>query len=440
MKFFNSIALLLVLLATYSITSCSEEPRSKRTNKLDSISEVNDEGIQPEFQGINEINFYFENSASMNGYLTGKNFKQTMHIILGNITKDKLVSYFVNTDEYKVDNILRRIDSKKIGVGNISNSDHQFIFTNAIQNAINDDLSIVVTDGIYSVTDGDIDIVEIDIKNAFRDALLENEIETVILKLSSNFDGTYYSESCKPGHKAIRINQTRPYYVLLFGSNEVINKALNEIVETDELPGFEEKARFIITKDKKVEYTILTRGEEKHGEFMPTERGGNKIVTSIKDVKKYSKGTFSSTPKEKNYLSFGIAVDYSKFQIPNSYLLDTENYKVDDNTGYKITEVKKITELKKNTKTYKFLDRLAQKYTHIITVKANKNLMGELEIDLDNNLPTWIKNTGIENDCEINGNETQTFAFDQLINGISKAYEKVNNNDEYLEIKIKIKP
>ena len=58
---------------------------------------------------------------------------------------------------------------------------------------------------------------------------------------------------------------------------------------------------------------------------------------------------------------------------------------------------------------------------------------------MENNLPGWINDAGIGNDCDINGNTKQTFAFDQLIKGISKAYESVSDKDEYLELKLKIK-
>ena len=438
MKYFNSLVPLLVLLASFIITSCSENSTNgKYLKDSKSVTETSVVEVkQAAFTGINKVNFYFENSASMNGYLKGKNFKQTMHLILGNnINNDNLESYFVNTDEHRVDNILRKIDSKQIKVGNITNSDHQFIFTNAINNAINNNLSIVVTDGIYSVTDGDLDIVEIDIKNAFRNALKENEIETVILKLSSNFNGIYYSESCEQGHKAIKINQNRPYYVLLFGNSDVINKALVEIVEIDEFPGFKEKARFFITKNKNIKYTVLTQSKINHGKVEPANKYEEGELKNIK-VKKFSKGIFFSTPQSLNYLQFAIAIDYSNFSIPNSYLMDINNYKIEDDTGYEVVDVRNVSDMKKLER-----DRIKKlgNYSHIIVVKATKELFGKLEIDLENNLPSWIRNTGIENDCEIINNETKTFAFDQLIKGISKAYKKVNDDDEYLEIKLSIK-
>ena len=83
-------------------------------------------------------------------------------------------------------------------------------------------------------------------------------------------------------------------------------------------------------------------------------------------------------------------------------------------------------------------DKNKTNFTHVISVKADKNLYGNLNIQLQNNLPSWIEKTGTENDCDIIDDVSHTFAFDQLMIGISKAYQKVNNNSQYLDINLKI--
>jgi hypothetical protein len=120
---------------------------------------------------INTVNFYLENSASMNGYLSGEEFLKTMHRIIGRLQSDSFYSYFVNTQEYEVENLLQKIDNSNITQGNISQSDHKFIFTNAIRNATEGKLSVVVTDGIYSVNGKSPAIVAEDIQIAFEKAL-----------------------------------------------------------------------------------------------------------------------------------------------------------------------------------------------------------------------------------------------------------------------------
>ncbi|UAM99104.1 hypothetical protein K8354_04570 [Polaribacter litorisediminis] len=422
-----------LLVVFFLLISCKSD-RPIDIKKITSIS-AESAVIQKE---INEVNFYFENSGSMNGYLNGNDFLETMIRIIGNSEIENLNTFFVNTAAHKTENLLDKIEKNKIAVGNTGSSDHQFIFKTAIENAKNNNLSIVVTDGIYSVKGKKPSIVSVKIEQTFVKALNENTIETVVLKMASNFNGNYYSETCNPGSKSIEINQTRPYYIFLFGNNQVIKKALNEIVILNDLKGQEEQARFMITKDVNINYTVLTQGEEKQGSFKQTSKSW--VVKEIGDAEKFSK---RGVPLKDSYLQFGVAVDFSKRAIPESYLLNTSNYSVVNNTGYSIEEIKKVSDLDKTTKSYKWIDTQNKKgefkYTHIIVVKAKEKLYGDLTLILNINFPEWIGDTGTNNDCDIKNDTTTTFAFDRLMTGVSKAYKKVGKRDDFFKINVKIK-
>lgn len=386
--------------------------------------------------------FYFENSASINGYLKQKEFQQTVNRIYSNLEDKNVSSFFVNTEAHPEKKILDRINKGNIRVGNITDSDHAFIFQNAIENASDGAVSIVVTDGIYSVKGGNLNLVSIQIENAFKKALKVSEIESVIIKMTSNFNGYYYSSTCTDGRNKQKINQERPYYVMLFGSTEMINESLKNIVVTDDLPGYKEKARFSLTKNINTPYTILTSGEEKHGEFK-AENKGTAITQSIIDVKKFERNGFGGTLKEEDYLQFAVAVDFSQTNLPNSYLTNIENYELNEQLGYEINNILTYDDIDKSSETFKRLEKINRNnkstYSHLIVLKANTKLYGELNITLNNNLPDWIKNTGDTDDCEIKGDTEGTFAFDELMIGISKAYEKVNDKEEILKIDINIK-
>jgi hypothetical protein len=431
--------LMFVFLCLLISSSCQKDRGPKSTGEKEELLKKSNNKVEKKI-AINEINFYFENSASMNGYLNGDNFRQGMGSILRKIQGDNLRTYFVNTKEYRVENILDKIRGgvNQIKTTGIGNSDHKFIFKNAIKNSVNNNLSIVITDGIYSMKDGHLADVEIDIQDAFENALKVNEIETVVLKMASNFKGNYYSETCKPGQKAIKINQTRPYYIFLFGNKEVINKTLKEIVIVNGLKGQEEKARFMITKDLSVNYTVLTQGEEKEGSFRQVNH--KSVVQEIGNAEKSSK---RGVLQKDRHLQFGIAVDYSKSSIPESYLANTTNYSIEENTGYSITEIKKVSDLDKTGKSYKWINTQNEKgkfkYTHIIIVKGKTNLYGDLNLSLNVNSPEWIGNTGTNNDCAIINNTATTFAFDRLMAGVSKAYQKVGNKKEFFKINIIVK-
>ena len=432
-RLFLKITFPTILLAFLvpQISSCESDIK-KRDSPRDKISDTEIEILKPKsLDSIEKLNFYFENSGSMNGYLDGRKFKQTMHRI---IVEDKVgfEPFFVNMMEYKTSNLLSKIDNKNIRTENIGGSDHKFIFENAIKNSSGNNLSIVVTDGIYSTPSGDTDIVGIDIENSFFRALSENKIETVVLKMASNYSGPYYTGS-KCG--TVPINQERPYYILLFGNKKIIDKALKDIVVIDELPGFKKQARFFITDNLKVNYTILTRGEEKKGSFRKSTRGGKGLVKDIEDVERDDRA-------DEPYIQFAIGIDYSGISIPDSYLIEKNNYKIGGTTEFDIEDIKTVKTLSKTSRTYLEIEKVNKnnsiKLSNLITVKAKFNFTGDLLINLENNIPSWIPDTGTENDCNIRGNTNQTFAFDKLMTGISKAYRKISNSDDYLKLKLSI--
>ena len=165
--------------------------------------------------------------------------------------------------------------------------------------------------------------------------------------------------------------------------------------------------------------------------FKKVRKDGISLVKEIEDAEKNNRGG-------DKYLQFAIGINYNKLTLPNSYLLDKNNYEI--NNGYTIENIKTIESLS-NNRTLKAVERINKDITisHLITVRAKKNITGELEIQLKNNLPSWIENSGVENDCTIKNNTDQTFAFDKLMNGISRAYSRVNIGDEYFEFKLKIK-
>tara|TARA_B110000503_G_scaffold127806_1_gene197995 strand:- start:5860 stop:7155 length:1296 start_codon:yes stop_codon:yes gene_type:complete len=428
--FKNNFKPALVLLVLVSFFSCKSDRDIQKDKKITDKTEI-DIKDTTQSDSIEKINFYFENSGSMNGYLDGRKFKQTMHRI---IDEDKVgfEPFFVNMMEYKTSNLLSKIDNKKIRTENIGGSDHKFIFENAIKNSSGNNLSIVVTDGIYSTPSGDTDIVGIDIENSFFKALSENKIETVVLKMASNYSGLYYTGS-KCG--TVPINQERPYYILLFGNKKIIDKALKDIVVIDELPGFKKQARFFITDNLKVNYTILTRGEEKKGSFRKSTRGGKGLVKDIEDVERDDRAA-------EPYIQFAIGIDYSGISIPDSYLIEKNNYKIGGTTEFDIEDIKTVKTLSKTSRTYLEIEKVNKnnsiKLSNLITVKAKFNFTGDLLINLENNIPSWIPNTGTENDCDITGNTNQTFAFDKLMTGISKAYSKINKSEDYFKLKLSI--
>lgn len=257
--------------------------------------------------------------------------------------------------------------------------------------------------------------------------------------MTSNFKGAYYPESCKKGKSGVKINQDRPYYMILFGNTNSINTALRDIVVFEDLPGFKENARFFIINNIDLKYGILDQGEQKQGEFELKDRTNQINNKVINNAKRGYKGRSRGASDEQTYLQFAIGVDYSKFPIPESYLLNKNNYEVGSQTGYEIQNIINISDLDKSSITYKnIIAKNKNKFTHLIVVRASESLYGDLEIKLNSNMPKWVTQTGTVNDCDIIGDTSKTFAFNLLMQGINGGYEKINNKKEYLNMNLKI--
>ena len=126
---------------------------------------------------------------------------------------------------------------------------------------------------------------------------------------------------------------------------------------------------------------------------------------------------------------FSFAVDYSSLPYSNSYLENINNYSC--NKKYEITNIRSI-----NNNLYNINEI---KPTHLITVFTKNHPVCELEVSLKNVIPAWIDETNIENELNIKNDSSHTFGFKVLTNGISEAYNHINNKENIDNFQFKIK-
>ena len=82
-KTFNIIFIVL-LSVIFSIGCQTDRSPNRTTSKKEPVINIKKE------VDINQVNFYFENSASMNGYLNGDNFRQSIGKVLLEIKNENL--------------------------------------------------------------------------------------------------------------------------------------------------------------------------------------------------------------------------------------------------------------------------------------------------------------------------------------------------------------
>ena len=104
------------------------------------------------------VNFFMENSASMDGYVNGTTeFKDVLgKMIVSSHHHCKSTDlYFVNNAVYQADgnaiNFIQMLNPSRIKVGNVGSTDVNQIFRNILNRTKKDTISVLFSDCIYSV-------------------------------------------------------------------------------------------------------------------------------------------------------------------------------------------------------------------------------------------------------------------------------------------------
>jgi hypothetical protein len=428
---------LLVTLAILLIaTSCKPDNRSIAQKPA-----VN--AISPK---ISHVTMYLENSGSMLGYVNGNtefvnainDLAQFPNLIVDNtdysyalisgkknapLKKDELTEYNLGHDP----SILKaQLTKKGYERKSSGKSDLTKIFEIALNKAHGDSISMLISDGIYDV--GGAKSPLNDLKNevastrtSFIKKLEEDDIETLVIKLNSDFDGLYHPASLTvTTGKSEYIKKKRPYYIWVFGNKNLLKKYFSE-ERLKSLDGYVDVARFQKLTSKQLPHRGI--GYQNFG-----------FKLDFRD----EPNTFELYKNFTNISSFNIAVDFSDLSVSDTYLTSTTNYSTSGN--YNVEAIEAIS-VDPPSKLKPYIKTLSFKPTHIIKVVSNtKNPeLGDLTISLNNLMPTWINDTNSDTDSPFDGNADKTFGFRYLIDGIDDAYNEKSQTKNIAEFKITIK-
>lgn len=435
MKFRKIPILFLVIPSILLILSCEY----RRNKNLNTTFEEENDSLASSGIGSNIIStshFYFENSASMDGYLSSTS---RMKIALSRLlyalesVSQSQKFYFFNTkphtlaDITKTEDFINNLTLSNIKVGDRSTSDLNIILETVLSNTKSGDISVLATDGIYSVDASSVDDIINQLQIAsertyykFKDRLEESNIQTVLIKLKSHFQGYYYSSNNVP----TSIDHERPYYIWLFGAPDNIDLIIKEIEITD-MPGYVNHVIFQVNHGLSPYYTIHS-SYNKIGEFRTdNNQRTNNQVTSITHVEKDNR---------RGKFQFAIGVDMTGIQVRKSYLLDRTNYQI-NSPKYHVEEIIPVTNLKG-----KDADAVQESnISHVITLSTDVYPVEDIRLSLINKLPHWIISTHTTDDNGIQGDTTTTFGFQYLISGIVRAYQSVSVSQDHFNILINVK-
>ncbi|GAA3944117.1 hypothetical protein GCM10022209_44620 [Chitinophaga oryziterrae] len=261
-------------------------------------------------------------------------------------------------------------------------------------------VSILVSDCIFSDKGGSPTLAEAELKVFMTKKLqTEGNISTIVIKYNSSFSGLYYTEST--GGKPVRVNNiNRPYYLLLFGKKENLATLLQRI-DFKNYPGFEASYCLSANDSTDAAYAVMTY-KNKKGSF---EYAKPSCLMRISEAEEH-KGVFQ----------FSFDADLSRLGYLDDYLLNAQNYIVND--GFSVVDINKTTG--------------EQPYS--ITLKTDHLLPPHsLRLLIKYDIPSWIDQTGNENDSNPvdSMQQYQTFGFKQLMRGFSQAYNASSSDHAF---------
>lgn len=437
-----SVAIAIASLVLYS--SCENEKRARQmeASPPDSIEKPKATNgssrppsekvtqIETKPSSIKNLKFFFENSGSMNGYISEYHeIKTATSMLLSEIDHKSFFAYLINTELHKFpvqpEKVHTFLTVAGIKKGNIHTSDLNFILKTVLDSTNHQDVGVLVTDGIYSV-EGDPNAVLGKLRAAsnftaehFENRLKKDKnLQTVLIKLSSQFKGQYYPVQ----GKGIAIDQKRPYYIWLFGSAGSIASIQTEL-NLSELPGYKHHLVFSTAANKQVNYKIIP-GLMNRGTFR-THQNHELRSSNITDVKK---------DRRSKDFQFTVGIDLKNVPVTKSYLLKKSNYEILNNTNYTIAAIQEVDKL---ATTQRSKLKGAQ-FSHIVTLHTTKNPYGNLNLTLKKQLPSWVSQTHSLDDTNIRGDEKTTLGFSFLIGAIDRAYSKVSKSNNYINLPLHI--
>jgi len=385
-----------------------------------------------------QVNFFIENSGSMDGYIRNTTeFEAALSDLLVQLQyfydNKNLKVNFINTKVYpsqmdEVQNFVEALEPEKAPykVGDRTVSKLNEIFKMILDSTKQNNISILVSDCIYSLakkddTEGALEFEKSLTKGAFLEKSKHFGFATIILKMKSKFTGNYWN---KDNSSTYLNGSSRPYYIWIIGSNEHINE-FSKKINTKSLKGFE-YSYFLsnFTKEKQPYYTVL-KETNKVGSFKQTDRG-EKDVRSINDVE-FDGGIFQ----------FAIALDLGNIPVDSSYLTNPKNYVVPD--GFTVKSIEKINRNKLSPRDMVTVEKTTA--THYATVAiSSKFTTQDLKLELSNKIPTWVEQSNSIDDKNVKDELDKTFGLSYLVQGVSEAYVIQNpEQTSYFKIIVTIK-
>ena len=449
----------LLLPFLFIIIACARESKSVTSAPLvDTSTETPapSEDTMDSPVEIGKVKVYIENTLSMYGYLPSKkerntDFRDAVNELLiaskGSYNKENVELYLINnktTVAVNIDNNLDKIDVNSLthtysqGRGN---SDFDQLFGKILKEWNQDEIIVFIADFIYSpgsthVNSG-LNQLRMNITDAFQKANGSDHLAVNILHLESDFHGAHYYDN---DNKAVSGITKRPYYIFIMGDEDNIKEYSQKVVP--QLKKYNLKNDYNISPSEVEidDYSALPFTLS-IGQFeAKSSLAGNSQVKEVIVKNSLNQGTT---------VQLAIAVDLHDIPVSPEYLMDIENYQLND-VKIEIKDIllieNKGIEMGDGTKESIKSNDLPKvgNTSHVFLVTFPNTYKGAIELSLNKNIPEWVNDVSIEDgddDRDIKTNilkQSQTFGFDYIVEGIYNAHRLKKPKNEYFRITLDI--
>ena len=279
----------LVIAASINLQACTNRRNKQSSTKDNGANQPTSNSKVPDKKAT-MVTFFIENSGSVFGYV--RNFSEYVSAISELSEKPEFVSEntirsfnFINGNILQIkhlgkDPILLKNNLNVTGYncGDILHSNLNEMFQKALDSCGDGLISILISDGIYDIGEENAPFNALvtkgkETRSKFIKRLEKGDIQTILVKLNSSFDGDYCYAS-KRGR--IAINHKRPYYIWIFGESSLLNKYFTEEYISTKLAGYESMVRFFKLGQVHIPYQATS--QNKLGNLKFDKRNKNILV------------------------------------------------------------------------------------------------------------------------------------------------------------------
>jgi hypothetical protein len=416
----------------------AKAPKNGKNNQIETVA------TQPKQDKAQNINVYIENSGSMDGYVNGRTeFKDAIRDLLVNLKyyydEKNIKIYFINSEVHSAVGYDLSAFAENINtlwyVGDRAHSKLNNIFRQVLSRTDNHTVSILFSDYIYSIAGQNTVSLLSDEKSLTKDAFLTKSkkdkvpLATNIIKMKSKFKGEYYPYIGDSYHFPIDIQ--RPYYICIFGNQEILNDFNSKPkLNVENFTGFENKYVLSSEDPKNMFYSVLNFSYN-DGRFKIDRACSRKdYVHGIKELKSL---------RGSDGVCFALAVDFSKVQAENDYICNPSNYEIPTD-NFIVEKVFPLVSRDLHSSDWNMVKD--HNPTHAILLRSTTKKLNNTEVSfvLKKHTPQWVYNSHTEDDTARPNLSTKTFGLKYWVEGIAEAYETIYpENKNYFECSISIK-